>query len=83
MRALTPKRHLKISPTRNRERTDPARAFSMKTKALLSLLVAITAVTLSSTTWAAGHGGGGSGGGFIGGVVATPVEAASVQVAVQ
>jgi hypothetical protein len=39
----------------------------MKTKVLLSLLVAITAVTLSSTTWAAGHGGGGGVGGFIGG----------------
>jgi hypothetical protein len=52
---------------RNRNRTDPARALSMKTKQLVTLLVAITAVTLS-TTWAAGHGGGGGGrGGFVGG----------------
>ena len=37
----------------------------MKTKRLITLLVAITAVTLS-TAWAAGHGGGG-GGGFVAG----------------
>ena len=56
----------------------------MKTKALLSLLVAITAVTLSSTTWAAGHGGDvAAAADLLVGVVATPVEAASVQVAVQ
>jgi Putative peptidoglycan binding domain len=39
----------------------------MKTKALVSFLLAITAVTLSPTIWAAGHGGGGGGGGFISG----------------
>ena len=49
----------------NRNRTDLARALGMKTKRLVTLLVAITAVTLS-TAWAAGHGGGG-GGGFVAG----------------
>jgi hypothetical protein len=35
----------------------------MKTKNLISLVVAITFVTLGPITWAAGHGGGGGGGG--------------------
>src|SRR5690348_2299834 len=65
-RGITPKRHLKISRTRNRNRTDPARALGMKTKQLVSLVVAIIAATLD-TTWAAGHGGGGGGGGFVAG----------------
>ena len=38
----------------------------MKTKQLVSLVVAITAATLG-TTWAAGHGGGVGAGGFVGG----------------
>jgi hypothetical protein len=52
----------------------------MKTKVLLSLLVAITAVTLSSTTWVLVMAAAAD---LLVGVVATPVEAASVQVAVQ
>ena len=63
---VTPKRHLKISRTRNRNRTDPARALGMKIKQLVSLVVAIVAATLG-TTWAAGHGGGGGAGGFVAG----------------
>ena len=48
----------------------------MKTRRLITLIVVITSVALSPTTWAAGHGGGGGGGGGgFGGVDFTAVAA--------